>query len=149
MQCGARLGHARMQLDGHDLARRAAFGRQRCLDLFEFLQLVRLPVFEQRADLILPAHRRPEKAEMHRLAGLFENAVGNIASAVTMASSGLEAAASTLTKNAETTQRLSSMVAKASDEASVNVQSVASATSQLTGAVSDIRTIRLMPRPSK
>jgi methyl-accepting chemotaxis protein len=78
------------------------------------------------------------KAEMHRLAGLFENAVGNIASAVTMASSGLEAAASTLTKNAETTQRLSGMVAKASDEASINVQSVASATSQLTGAVSDI-----------
>jgi methyl-accepting chemotaxis protein len=78
------------------------------------------------------------KAEMHRLAGLFENAVGNIASAVTMASSGLEAAASTLTKNAETTQRLSAMVAQASDDASVNVQSVASATSQLTGAVSDI-----------
>jgi methyl-accepting chemotaxis protein len=78
------------------------------------------------------------KAEMHRLAGLFENAVGNIASAVTKASGGLEAAASTLTKNAETTQRLSGVVAQASDEASVNVQSVASATTQLTGAVSDI-----------
>jgi len=78
------------------------------------------------------------KAEMHRLAGLFENAVGNIAIAVTQASSGLEAAASTLTKNAETTQRLSGVVAQAADEASVNVQSVASATTQLTGAVSDI-----------
>src|SRR4029079_1743756 len=78
------------------------------------------------------------KAEMHRLAGLFENAVGNIAIAVTPASSGLEAAARTLTKNAETTQRLSGVVAQAADEASVNVQSVASATTQLTGAVSDI-----------
>ena len=78
------------------------------------------------------------KAEMHRLAGVFENAVGNIASTVTKASSGLEAAASTLTNNAETTQRLSGVVAQASDEASVNVQSVASATTQLTGAVSDI-----------
>lgn len=78
------------------------------------------------------------KAEMHRLAGLFENAVGNIAGAVSRASSGLEAAASTLSRNADTTQRLSGVVAQASDEASINVQSVATATTQLNGAVSDI-----------
>jgi methyl-accepting chemotaxis protein len=78
------------------------------------------------------------KADMHRLAGSFENAVGNIVNAVTTASSGLEAAASTLTKNAETTRRLAGAVSQASDEASFNVQSVASATTQLTGAVSDI-----------
>ena len=78
------------------------------------------------------------KAEMHRLAGSFESAVGNIVRAVTTASSGLEGAASTLTKNAETTRRLAGAVSQASDEASFNVQSVASATTQLTGAVSDI-----------
>ncbi|HET7679118.1 MAG TPA: methyl-accepting chemotaxis protein [Xanthobacteraceae bacterium] len=78
------------------------------------------------------------KADMHRLAGSFESAVGNIVNAVTTASSGLEAAASTLTKNAETTRRLAGAVSQASDEASFNVQSVASATTQLTGAVSDI-----------
>jgi methyl-accepting chemotaxis protein len=78
------------------------------------------------------------KVEMHRLAGVFESAVGNIVSAVSMASSGLEGAASTLSKNAETTRRLASAVSDASDEASFNVQSVASATTQLTGAVSDI-----------
>jgi methyl-accepting chemotaxis protein len=78
------------------------------------------------------------KAEMRRLAGVFENAVGNIVRTVTDASSGLEAAATTMSKNAETTRRLSGVVAEASEEASVNVQSVASATTQLTGAVSDI-----------
>ncbi|MEA2985615.1 MAG: hypothetical protein QOD94_1869 [Alphaproteobacteria bacterium] len=78
------------------------------------------------------------KADMHRLAGLFEKAVGNIVSAVTTASGGLEGAANTLTKNAEITRRLAGAVSQASDEASFNVQSVASATTQLTGAVSDI-----------
>jgi methyl-accepting chemotaxis protein len=78
------------------------------------------------------------KAEMHRLAGLFENAVGDIANAVSKASSGLEAAATTLAKNAETTRGLSGVVAQASEEAAVNVKSVASATTQLTSAVSDI-----------
>jgi methyl-accepting chemotaxis protein len=78
------------------------------------------------------------KTEMHRLADGFENAVGNIVRIVTNASTGLEAAASTMSKNAESTRRLSGVVAEASEEASVNVQSVASATTQLAGAVSDI-----------
>ncbi len=78
------------------------------------------------------------KSEMRRLADLFEAAVGKIVTAVITASTGLESAASTLTKNAETTRQLSGVVAKASDEASVNVQSMASATDQLAGAVSEI-----------
>ena len=78
------------------------------------------------------------KADMHRLAGLFERAIGNIVSAVTTASGGLEGAANTLSKNAEVTRRLAAAVSQASDEASFNVQSFASATTQLTGAVSDI-----------
>jgi methyl-accepting chemotaxis protein len=78
------------------------------------------------------------KAEMHRLAGVFESAAGSIVRTVTAASSGLETAASTLSKNAETTRRLADAVSQASEEASLNVQSVASATTQLTGAVSAI-----------
>jgi methyl-accepting chemotaxis protein len=78
------------------------------------------------------------KAEMHRLAGAFERAVGSIVSAVTTASGGLETAASMLSKNADTTRRLANAVSQASDDASFNVQSVASATTQLTGAVSAI-----------
>src|SRR5262249_16493459 len=44
------------------------------------------------------------KAEMHRLAHVFENAIGNIVRTVTNASGGLEAAASTMSRNAETTR---------------------------------------------
>ena len=56
-----------MQLDGHDFADGAAFGGQRRLDLLEFLQFIRRPVIEHRADLILAPHRRPEEPEAHRL----------------------------------------------------------------------------------
>src|SRR5262249_56097617 len=65
------------------------------------------------------------KAEMQRLADEFQAAVGNIVDAVSSSSGELEKAAGTLTKNAENTQRLSGIVASASEEASANVQSVA------------------------
>jgi methyl-accepting chemotaxis protein len=78
------------------------------------------------------------KAEMHRLADVFEGAVGDIVTAVSSASNDLEAAASVLKSNAETTGQLSGVVSQAADVASINVQSVASATGQLTGAVSEI-----------
>ena len=75
------------------------------------------------------------KVEMQRLANDFQGALGNIVDAVSSASTELEMAAGTLTKNAETTQRLSEVVASASEEASANVQSVATATSQMAGSV--------------
>ncbi|KGX04687.1 putative molecular chaperone HspA/DnaK domain protein [Burkholderia pseudomallei MSHR640] len=45
-----------------------ARGRQRRLDRVELLQLVGRPEVEQRADLVLPAHRRTEEAEADGLA---------------------------------------------------------------------------------
>ncbi len=78
------------------------------------------------------------KAQMHRLADGFEAAVGRIVDMVSSASSELAGAASTLTKNADTTQQLSGVVAGASEEASINVRSVATSTSELTGSVSEI-----------
>ncbi|MBV8837545.1 MAG: MCP four helix bundle domain-containing protein [Alphaproteobacteria bacterium] len=86
---------------------------------------------EQRAAM----HR---KAEMHQLADQFETAVGGIVGTVSSASSQLEAAAGTLTKTAEVTQRLSGGVAAASEQASANVQSVASATEEMTASVNEI-----------
>jgi methyl-accepting chemotaxis protein len=87
------------------------------------------------ADQRLTAQR---KAEMQRLAGEFEATVGNIVQTVSTASAELEAAATRLTKTAETTQELSTTVAGASEEASVNVQSVASATEELAASVTEI-----------
>ena len=57
---------------------------------------------------------------------------------VSSSSTELEAAADTLTKTAETTQELSAPVPAASEEASANVQSVASASEEMTSSVNEI-----------
>lgn len=78
------------------------------------------------------------KAEMHSLAGKFENAVGEIVETLSSSATELEAAAKTLSRTAENTQELSSAVSAASEEASTNVQSVASATEEMTSSVTEI-----------
>ena len=78
------------------------------------------------------------KADMVRLADTFETAVGEIVETVSSASTELENSAGTLTANAERAQELTTMVAAASEEASTNVQSVASATEQLSSSVNEI-----------
>jgi len=78
------------------------------------------------------------KADMHRLAGDFEAAVGEIVETVSSASTELEASAETLTTTAEHAQELATTVASASEEASTNVQSVASATEELSSSVTEI-----------
>ncbi|WP_027575151.1 methyl-accepting chemotaxis protein [Bradyrhizobium sp. WSM1743] len=78
------------------------------------------------------------KADMHRLAGQFEDAVGDIVKTLSSSATELEAAARTLSKTAENTQELSSVVSAASEEASTNVQSVASATEEMSSSVTEI-----------
>ncbi len=78
------------------------------------------------------------KADMIALADGFETAVGEIIETVSSASTELEASASTLTSTAQRGQELTTMVAAASEEASTNVQSVASATEELTSSVNEI-----------
>ncbi|MCS3728505.1 methyl-accepting chemotaxis protein [Bradyrhizobium betae] len=78
------------------------------------------------------------RIDMHRLAGEFEAAVGDIIETVASAATELEAAAATLTNTAESTQQLSIAVAAASEEASTNVQSVASATEEMSSSVTEI-----------
>jgi methyl-accepting chemotaxis protein len=81
---------------------------------------------------------RQRKAEMAKMADDFENAVGRIVETVSSASSELEVSAGTLTSTAERAQELTTMVAAASDEASTNVQSVASAAEELSSSVNEI-----------
>jgi methyl-accepting chemotaxis protein len=78
------------------------------------------------------------KKDMIKLADDFEAAVGEIVETVSSASTELEASASTLTATAVRSQELTTMVAAASEEASTNVQSVASATEELTSSVNEI-----------
>jgi len=86
-------------------------------------------------DQIVAAAR---KADMNKLADQFEGAVGRIIETVSAASTELEASASALTATAEKSQQLTDVVAAASDDASVNVQSVASATEEMSSSVSEI-----------
>jgi methyl-accepting chemotaxis protein len=82
------------------------------------------------------AQRR--KAEMIKLADDFEGAVGKIVETVSSASTELEASAGTLTATAERAQELTTMVAAASEEASTNVQSVASSTEEMASSITEI-----------
>ncbi|MCA1392366.1 HAMP domain-containing protein [Bradyrhizobium sp. IC3123] len=88
-----------------------------------------------RQDQIASAQR---KAEMHKLADSFEAAIGEIVDTVSSAATELEASASTLTATAARGQELTTMVAAASEEASTNVQSVASATEELSSSITEI-----------
>jgi methyl-accepting chemotaxis protein len=81
---------------------------------------------------------KQRKADMVKLADDFESAVGEIIETVSSASTELEASAGTLTSTAVRSQELTTMVAAASEEASTNVQSVASATEELTSSVNEI-----------
>jgi methyl-accepting chemotaxis protein len=93
-----------------------------------------------RAEQAVAEQKRAQqrKADMIKLADDFEGAVGEIIETVSSASTELEASASTLTATAVRSQELTTMVAAASEEASTNVQSVASATEELTSSVNEI-----------
>jgi methyl-accepting chemotaxis protein len=82
--------------------------------------------------------RAQRKTEMQKLADEFEAAIGEIVQTVSSASTELEASATTLTRTAEATQQLSGMVEAASEEASVNVRSVAVATEEMTASIAEI-----------
>jgi methyl-accepting chemotaxis protein len=99
-----------------------------------------LEVERMRADRLATDRHAAEqrKADMNKLAGDFEGAVGLIVETVSSASSELEASAGTLTSTAERAQELTTMVAAASEEASTNVQSVASATEEMASSVNEI-----------
>nr|WP_041756223.1 methyl-accepting chemotaxis protein [Bradyrhizobium sp. ORS 278] len=78
------------------------------------------------------------RRDMHDLANRFEQAVGEIVQTVSSASTELEASANTLNTTADRAQRLTSVVASASEEASANVHSVASAAEELSSSVNEI-----------
>jgi methyl-accepting chemotaxis protein len=84
------------------------------------------------------ANEKRRKADMERLADTFETAIGEVIETVSSAAGRLEASATSLTHTAEKTQRLSSAVSSASDEATVNVQSVASASEEMASSVNEI-----------
>ncbi|NVO13411.1 MAG: HAMP domain-containing protein [Rhodoplanes sp.] len=99
------------------------------------VETLRLRKEQQEAEVRAAAAR---KQELAKLADGFESAVGTIVGAVSSAATELEAAASTLTHTAQTTQQHAGAVAAASEQASANVSSVASATNQMAASVNEI-----------
>ncbi len=86
---------------------------------------------QRRADL-------QRKADTTRIADSFEAAIGEIVQAVASAAAELEASATTLASNADHAREFTERVANGSTEASSNVNSVASATEEMTASVREI-----------
>jgi methyl-accepting chemotaxis protein len=99
------------------------------------IQAERLKADQATAELRAAEQR---KSDILKIANDFENAVGRIVEAVSMASKELEASAGTLASTAERAQELSTTVAASSEEASANVQSVSAATEELSSSVGEI-----------
>jgi methyl-accepting chemotaxis protein len=68
----------------------------------------------------------------------FEAVIGEIVNTVSSASSQLESSAASLTSTAERSKQLATAVATASEEATTNVQSVASSTEEMASSVTEI-----------
>ena len=95
----------------------------------------RLTLEQAEAQSRVEADRR---GAMLDVADRFEQAIGRIVRTVWTASAEIEVAAGSLSKTAETTQHLSATGAAASQQSSVNVQSVAAATEQMVASVTEI-----------
>ena len=80
------------------------------------------------------SHRK----ELDGLAGAFEASVKSVVSSVSTAAREMEASARTMESIAEATGRQAVMVAGASEEASTNVATVAAASEELAGSISEI-----------
>jgi methyl-accepting chemotaxis protein len=78
------------------------------------------------------------KADMNRLANQFESEVGEIITLVSTAAHQLESSAGTLSKTADTVQKVSQRAANASSDASTSVHSVAAASEELASSVVEI-----------
>ena len=99
------------------------------------LRIERMEAEQKESDARVAAARRQDT---HEIAHAFETAVGRIVDSVLTSATELEASATTLTHTAETTQKLSGVVASASEEASSSVQSVASASEEMMSSVDEI-----------
>ncbi|OAF05994.1 chemotaxis protein [Bradyrhizobium centrolobii] len=99
------------------------------------LEVERLKAAQAEAERQAGEQRR---RDMFNLADGFERAVGEIIDTVGSASTELEASSSTLATTAQRAQELTSVVAVVSGEATGNVQSVATATEELSSSVNEI-----------
>ncbi len=82
--------------------------------------------------------RAQQREELLKLADDFESGVGQVIEAVAAAATEMQASARTMSETADLTSQKSAGVAAASEEATTNVQTVASATEELSTSVQEI-----------
>ncbi|MET0674507.1 MAG: methyl-accepting chemotaxis protein [Bradyrhizobium sp.] len=82
--------------------------------------------------------KQDRDAARRELAAGFERTVGSIAEAVAVAATQVQGLSSTMSGNAEATTRKTTAAAAASNQASANVETVASATEELSASINSI-----------
>ncbi|CCE10466.1 putative methyl-accepting chemotaxis receptor/sensory transducer precursor [Bradyrhizobium sp. STM 3843] len=106
------------------------------------LQVFKEALIAKKAADEAAAHDAEAKIERGRrvdsITRQFEATIGEIVNTVSSASTELEHSAASLSSTANRSQQISTMVAAASEEASTNVQSVASATEELSSSITEI-----------
>jgi methyl-accepting chemotaxis protein len=82
--------------------------------------------------------REARAQKIHKLTGDFDSDVSMVLKTVASATTEMQATASSMTTTAEETSRQSTAVAAAAEQASTNVQTVASAADELSASISEI-----------
>ncbi|WP_084302790.1 methyl-accepting chemotaxis protein [Bradyrhizobium sp. WSM2254] len=133
------LGEGRFDVVLPGLGRKDELG-----DMAEAIEMFKLRASEKaQADLDARAEQdravaNQRRADIARLAGEFEEAIGQVIDTVSSASTQLEASARSLTCSADQSQQRSVEVAASSEEASANVQHVVVATGEMAATIADV-----------
>jgi methyl-accepting chemotaxis protein len=109
----------------------------RVADVFKD-SMVRMEQIEAEQKHVEGRVQAERRAEMHRLADMFEATVGDIVNTVSSTSAELETAATTLARTAESTQELTVVLAASAQQASNNVQTVSQAADEISASASEI-----------
>ncbi len=114
-------------------------------DIARAVDVIRVGAEEEarRKTATAEGERNRQEAErrqtMHRLAGEFEQTMGNVVNSVVTASVHLQGAAKTMASATTRVTEQSSQAASASDEAATNVGTVASAAEELSSSINEIK----------
>jgi methyl-accepting chemotaxis protein len=121
----------------HGLGRKDEIGAMAsAVETFKIKAIAKATREASEKDLKLSAATR--RAEMRTLADGFEGKVGGIIRSVSSASNQLEGAAAMLQGTAESTKSLTAAVMTASEQASSNVEAVASAAGELSTSINEV-----------
>ncbi|GJE15515.1 methyl-accepting chemotaxis protein [Methylobacterium marchantiae] len=134
----SRLSQNDVSVDVPDMERRDEIGAMAGAVAVFKTMMIRTNQLEAEAELGRASVETQRKAAMRELADAFEGAVGGIVTAVSSASTELQATAQSMSVTATDTRSQSTTAAAAADQAATNVTMVASAAEELGASVHEI-----------